>query len=144
MLPILALVFSLLIDSGCGKSGKPETIPIKGQVTLDGGPWPKEGEVFFLPLQPSSGYPRRAAVAIFTPEGAFDSPTSWVSGDGVVPGLYKVYVTCWKVPPTRSGPPPVSYTDDKYISGATSDIEVEITAESEDEEFHWDFPSKKR
>ena len=58
-----------------------------------------------------------------------------------MPGRYKVFVECWKKRPTRAGPPPVGYTTPKYQSGATSDIEVEITEESADKTYEWDFPS---
>ena len=129
--------------AGCGAGDRPQTIPIQGTVTLAGGPWPKPGEVYFLPIAPKDGFPRRAAVARFETDGKFSSPTSWVEGDGIVPGRYRVYVTCWKTPPTRSGPPPVAYTDSKYQSGATSDIEMEADAESEGKEFRWDFPAAK-
>jgi hypothetical protein len=94
-----------------------------------------------LPLEPAAGLPRRPATASFSADGQFGAPTSWQEGDGVVPGKYKVYVMCWKVPPTSTGPPPVSYVAPKYQSAATSDRTVEITSESADEEFVWDFPS---
>lgn len=140
----VALAIGILAAAGCGSRNHPQCVPIHGLVTLGSGSWPKEGEVYFLPLEPAAGLPRRAAVAKFQIDGQFSTPTSWVEGDGVVPGRYRVYVVCWKTPPTRSGPPPIAYTDPKYVSGATSDIEVTINAESEDEDFHWDFPAAKR
>jgi hypothetical protein len=137
----LRMISILALSAGCGGSDYPTTVPISGRVTLDGGGWPTEGEIYFLPLQPAAGLPRRAATAKFSADGQFDAPTSWEPGDGIVPGEYKVYVMCWKVPPTSTGPPPVSYVAEKYQSAATSDRVVQIGAESASEEHEWDFPS---
>lgn len=141
LLAVMALAASGA--TGCGSSKRPQTVDIHGQVTLAGGPWPQAGEVYFLPLEPAAGLPRRAAVSAFETDGRFSTPTSWAPGDGIVPGKYRVYITCWKTPPTRSGPPPVAYTDEKYISGATSDIEITIDEQSPDKDFKWDFPAAK-
>ncbi len=137
-----AVLIALIAASslGCGGADRPTTVPINGKVTLNKGTWPIAGTLFFLPLEPATGLPRRAATAKFETDGAFETPCSWTEGDGVVPGRYKVYVECWKVRPTRAGPPPVGYTTPKYQSGATSDIEVEITEESADKTYEWDFP----
>ncbi len=135
-----AIAVSLL---GCGGADRPTTVPINGKVTLNKGTWPIAGTLFFLPLEPAAGLPRRAATAKFETDGVFETPCSWTEGDGVVPGRYKVYVECWKVRPTRAGPPPVGYTTPKYQSGATSDIEVEITEESAEQTYEWDFPPNR-
>ena len=140
---LLACLTALFIGcSGCGGGDRPKTVHIEGRVTLDGGDWPQAGELYFLPIAPEEGYPRRAATAKFGTDGVLSPPTSWEEGDGVVPGKYRLFVECWKVPPTRTGPPSVSFVADKYMAGATSDIEVTITAESANEELLWDFPSK--
>ena len=135
------LSVAMALAGGCGGGDRPKTIRIEGKVTLDGSDWPQEGELYFLPIAPAEGYPRRAAAARFGKDGTFSSPTSWEEGDGIVPGKYRLFVECWKIPPTRTGPPPLSYVADKYMAGATSDLEVTITAESADEFFQWDFPS---
>jgi hypothetical protein len=129
---------------GCTDGGRPLTVPIHGRVTLENADWPKAGTVYFLPIEPAPNLPRRAASATFGTDGRFSSPTSWTEGDGIVPGRYRVYVECWKVEPTRAGPPPVGYAAAKYQSGATSDIEVEITPESDGETFEWDFPASEK
>jgi hypothetical protein len=131
---------ALILLGGCGGADYPTTVPISGRVTLAGGIWPTDGEIYFLPLKPAAGLPRRAATAKFSSDGQFGSPTSWREGDGIVPGQYKIYVMCWKAPPTSTGPPPVSYVAEKYQSAATSDLTVDITPQSADEEFKWDFP----
>ncbi len=137
----ISLVLIAAVLLGCGGADRPLTVPISGSVTLNKGAWPSSGTLFFLPLEPAPGLPRRAATAEFETDGVFATPSSWTEGDGVVPGRYKVFVECWKVRPTRAGPRPVGYTTPKYQSGATSDIEVEITEESADNTYQWDFPS---
>ncbi len=129
--------------TGCMERSRQSAIPIHGRVTLDKGPWPTEGILCFLPIKPAPGFPSRAAAVNFSADGNFPAPTPWAEGDGIVPGRYKVYVECWKVPPTREGPDPVGYAAPKYQSAATSDIEVEITPQSESEKFAWDFPSNE-
>ncbi len=136
---LLSIIGCIVI--GCGTNPRPQTIQIKGKLTYDGGQWPAGGQLYLLPVQPAEGYPRRAAIAKYDVDGKFDSPTSWEEGDGVVPGKYRVSVECWKVKPTINGPPPVSYVDARYVSAATSDIEVEITPESEGKDFLWDIAS---
>jgi hypothetical protein len=140
---VLVIACTVLNLTGCGDGNRPATVSIHGRVTLDNGDWPKDGVLYFLPLEPAAGLPRRAATAKFGTDGNFSTPTSWAEGDGIVPGRYRVYVECWKIRPTRAGPPPVSYADTKYQSGATSDIEVEITPESDGQAFEWNFPSNK-
>jgi len=129
--------------SGCKDRSRPSVVPIHGRVTLDNGAWPEAGTLHFLPIKPAPGFPSRAATVKFDTDGNFPAPTPWAEGDGIAPGRYKVYVECWKVPPTRDGPEPVGYAAPKYQSAATSDIEVEITPQSESETFEWDFPSNE-
>ncbi|MEZ6099103.1 MAG: hypothetical protein R3E01_09040 [Pirellulaceae bacterium] len=132
----------MLVSEGCGRD-RPRTVKIDGRVTLDQGDWPASGEILFLPVEPAAGYPRHNAVAKFATDGAFDRVTTWEEGDGIVPGTYRIAITCWKTPPQFNGPPPVSWVDQRYIAGSTSDKEVEITIESSGESFVWDFPGNK-
>lgn len=136
---LLTIGWGAVWIAGCGND-RPTTIPVSGRVTLDKGNWPTSGTLFFLPMEPASGYPRRPATAEFAEDGSFGSATSWQDGDGVVPGRYKVYVECWKIRPTRAGPPPQSYAATKYQAGATSDIEVDVAADSGDQQFEWNIP----
>lgn len=138
---VFVVAWCAIWTTGCG-SNRPETIPVCGKVTLEHGDWPTNGTLFFLPIQPASGYPRRPATAEFAEDGSFDSATSWRHGDGVVPGRYKVYVECWKVRPTRAGPPPQSYAAVKYQSGSTSDIEVNIDSSTADQQLEWNIPKE--
>jgi hypothetical protein len=137
LMPFVMCVSTLV---GCGAGDRPATVAVSGRVTLGKGNWPTRGTLFFLPMQPAAGHPRRPATAEFDVDGSFESATSWSKGDGVVPGRYRIYVECWKVRPTRAGPPPESYAATKYQSGATSDIEVDVSADLADQQFEWDIP----
>jgi hypothetical protein len=142
LLRFLPTLFCLLLLSGCG-SDRPQTIPVEGTVTLNGGPWPAPGELYFLPTRPAEGFPRRPGTAEFGTDGEF-AATTWEDGDGLTPGKYKVFVMCWKTPPTFKGPPPESYVDVKYQAGATSDITLEVKLDSAPDAVTWNFTGPKR
>ena len=107
---LAALIVSFL--PGCG-SDAPEMVPVSGKVTLDGGPWPKPGIVFFTPLEPAEGFPRRPGMGHFDTDGVF-TVTTRDPGDGLIPGTYRIAVECWEVEPTDSAPGK-SYTSEWYI-----------------------------
>jgi hypothetical protein len=138
----IAIAFGLLSLTACG-SDRPQTIPVTGKVTLNGGTWPVPGELYFLPTRPAEGFPRRPGKAQFDTDGAF-AATTWEDGDGLTPGEYKVFVMCWKTPPTFGGPPPESYVDEKYQAGATSDITIDVKLDSTHGNVAWDFTGPKR
>lgn len=96
-----------LLAVGCRKSDRPKTVPVSGLVTFDGQPPAYAGALFFAPLEPGDGYPRRPAMAFFELDGNFKAK-SYVEGDGLVPGTYRVRVESWKKPPGM-GSPGVSY-----------------------------------
>ena len=83
---------------GCGPS-RPTTIPVRGTVTFNGGPPPAEGMITFPCIEPAPGFDRRPGRARFDTSGKY-SATSFVDGDGLVPGTYRVRVECWKVAPS--------------------------------------------
>jgi len=134
----LLLASGLLAATGC-RGHYPETVPVYGQITLGGGPWPKPGRLYFNPLEPAEGTPRRSAVADFDTAGRFRA-VSWNRIDGLVPGKYKVGVECWKVAPAMEGPPPVSYVATPYQAAATSRLELTVEPGSSGVEVHWDIP----
>jgi hypothetical protein len=71
--------------SGCGSGSKLDTIPVGGVVTLDGQPV-KNARVRFVPDSPDKGRP---ATGDTDANGAFKLSTVQ-SGDGIIPGAYKV------------------------------------------------------
>ena len=135
---LLVAALCLAVSAGCGRSG-PETVPVVGKVTLDGGAWPTAGRLYFNPLETAEGLPRRPGTADFDTDGRF-TVSSWEQGDGLVPGKYKVGVECWKVQPTMGGPPAVSYVAEPYQAAATSDKVVVIEPGSPEVELNWDVP----
>lgn len=121
---------SLALIAGCGQEG-PELVSVTGVVTVDGGPPPGPGKIFFNPVQAAIGGTFRPATGAFDSTGRFEAST-FKPGDGLPPGTYGIAVKCWDVPPTIGGPPPISHIAEKYASNATSGLElvVEPGAES--------------
>ncbi len=90
---------------GCEPAGSRGLVPVAGRITLDGGSWPKPGTLTFVPAeeQPPGGAagvpsPTRAGFAEFDVEGRFVAQTRR-PGDGLMPGRYRVGVSCWLQPP---------------------------------------------
>lgn len=133
----ISVLTILAFQFGCG-SNRPETVPVNGTVTLNNSPaWPVEGELYFLPVDPADGYVRRPGSASFGKDGIFVAKT-WVEGDGLTPGKYKVMVTCWKNPPSITGPAAVSYVDAKFQSGASSDLTLDVAPDAGSIQVDWD------
>lgn len=120
----LTAVFACVVQSGCG-SNYPDTVPVSGHISLDGGEWPSEGALIFNPIKTAEGSSRRSGTAHFDTAGNF-TVKSWDNKEGIVPGTYKIRVECWKVPPTASGPPAVSYVAERFCSPAGTPLEVVI------------------
>jgi len=135
-LPPAACLAVVLVFSGCGPD-RPQTIPISGTVTFDGGPPPAPGALYFTSDDPAEGFDRRPAVADFDAEGRFEVK-SWEEGDGLVPGHYKITVECWEVAPMMGEGPPKSYVPEKYTSDRTTDLEIEVTADDAGREIELD------
>ncbi len=94
---LLAALAICPLLNGCGPSG-PETIPIRGVVILDDGSVPRNCTVYFQPTDVAEGVPLRPATANVGEDGAFEV-TSFRSGDGIVPGTYKVKIVFYTLRP---------------------------------------------
>jgi hypothetical protein len=82
------ILLACLAAAGCG-SGRPETVPITGIVTLDGNP--VEGaSVMFMPQ-----FEGRPALGVTDASGNF-TLTTFAPGDGAQPGQHTVTVTLQK------------------------------------------------
>ena len=101
------------------------------------GEWPASGKLFFAPVEPAEGYPRRPGSATFDTRGQFVAST-WRDGDGLTPGSYRVRVECWRVPPTMGGPPEKSYLPPQYANPSASDLEVTVQPDSDPVTLEWD------
>lgn len=125
---------------GCGK--RYPTVPVRGRVSLDGGPLPSAGVIYFTPSETFGGHPLRPATASFEADGAY-SVYSFSNTEGLFPGKYDVHVHCWKVPPTMDGPPAQSYLPPKYAKANTSELKLIVEEGSAAKEFNIDIPGNK-
>ncbi|MCA9271017.1 MAG: hypothetical protein KDA41_21195 [Planctomycetales bacterium] len=111
---------------GCGGRGI-ELVDVRGRITLGGADMPAAGTLYFTAVDPADGNSRRPATAQFATDGTFRA-TSFDSGDGLIPGRYRVAVHCWEVAPSMGGPPAKSYIPDRYTAVATSKLELDVPA----------------
>jgi hypothetical protein len=123
-----ALVLGVLLlgSTGCGGSAV-ELVPVEGQVTFGGGPWPKPGNVMLLPSEAPEGQPLIPAFGSFGVDGRFKAECN--NGTGLLPGRYTVSIECWELAPDDSRkeyPLGKSYVPDRYRDAATSGLEFHI------------------
>lgn len=123
---MLCLAWCLLVWPGCGGT-EPGLVPVSGKVTLNGGPWPKEGRINFTPT--GAGDLLRPGGATFDTDGSF-RVTSFTEADGLYPGTYQVSVDCWEVEPTIGNDgrptPGKSPVPPKFRNPATSELNFEV------------------
>jgi hypothetical protein len=87
-----ALIGLVGLFVGCGPSG-PKTIPVSGKVTLNGGPLPGPGFIYFTTEGGSVGTISRPGTAELAADGAYKAKT-FTDGDGLLPGKYLLRVEC--------------------------------------------------
>ena len=121
---VLWLACAAVLPAGCG-SNYPQTVPVSGRVTMDGGAMPGPGRLYFTPAEPAQGFPRHPGTASFESDGHF-TVTTFESADGLMPGRYLVAVECWEVAPAMGGQAPKSYLSPKYQAAKSSGWEVVI------------------
>ena len=114
---------------GCGGNDRPKTIPISGQVTIDGKAPGEGGQLYFTPTQTADGYSKRPASGRFDVEGRY-RVMSWAPDDGLVPGHYTVAVV--PVDPNTSAIPT------KYHTSGTSGLEVDVPVDQRKIEYNID------
>ncbi len=138
---VVPLLLWLLLVAGCGRGG-PEVVPVRGQITRGGGPWPQPGMIYFTTVEPADGLPDRPAYAQFDAQGNF-RVTSFQPDDGLVPGRYRAAVECWQSAPQMSDPtPPVSYVPARFRSPQTSGLEVTVEPGERSVSIRWDVPEQ--
>jgi hypothetical protein len=118
-------LLAVVLAGGCGRSGKPHTVAVKGTVSYKGKPL-TTGKVIFAPVDPQKGRPGEGWIG---GDGSFAIST-FDPGDGVVPGDYIVMID-----PT---PPPEESVDKKvkkapavqfpkkYLKKESSDLKQSI------------------
>jgi len=110
---VTALLF-ILVASGCGPSG-PKRIQVHGKVTFDGKPPPGGGSVYFAPVKPAPGFPKRGGYGVFAEGDGTFVVGSVKPDDGLMPGTYRVTMECWQRPPRDDGTPGKSFIPRGYV-----------------------------
>ncbi len=93
---LATLVLGAIAAAGCGSGVEAEKglIPVSGQVTLNGGPWPRPGQISFIPTKAGSSTDT-ASVTSIAPFGVDGSFTVRHEGsNGLKPGTYWIAVDC--------------------------------------------------
>lgn len=125
---VAAIVCSLL--AGCGDPGMPTT-KVAGKITFNGGPPPETGTIAFslVPGTGMKGLPYRPGSSPFGTDGNF-VVNSFGKGDGLLPGTYKVRITCLSGPPSAGPLEMLSYVpldwtpEDLVITGEEGSVSV--------------------
>ena len=110
-----AMALVTLQFAGCQRSEYP-LVQVSGTVTFDGGSCPAPGNVTFQPLEIREGLPKRPASGRFGRDGRY-AVNTFSNNEGVLPGRYRVEVTCFAGVPDPSKPDPwgaVNYIAEKY------------------------------
>lgn len=126
LLALFVGVAAALSGPGCGGSGRPNLVPVVGQVTLDGRPL-TSGQVVFHP----DG--ARGNTSLDEPRGPIDAQgryeLSTVGQKGVVPGWYKVAVIATEpFDPQHPYVLPKSLVPVRYNDPSASGLTREVTA----------------
>jgi hypothetical protein len=130
VLVTVALFSTLVACGGCGGCGGSGTYRVTGKVVFpDGTPLP-HGTVLFNPVADPVADPaataedkRPTASGQIQTDGTFKLLT-YKDGDGAMPGKYRVGI---RLPSRRPGEAPKPpYIDPRFLSSATSGIEVEV------------------
>jgi hypothetical protein len=84
----------------------------------------------------------RPATGEFDTDGTL-TVTTFKKGDGLLPGTYKVAVSCWEIPPRMGSPVAAkSYVPTRYRSAASSGFEVTVSPGQSRVEVNIDIPKK--
>ncbi|MEK6238410.1 MAG: hypothetical protein N2C14_27140 [Planctomycetales bacterium] len=135
LLAVLTPLLGLFL-AGCG-GDRPATIAVSGTVTVNDGPVPGAGTLFFTPVEPAEGYERRPGRADFDEQGRY-AATTFEEGDGLIPGRYLVGVHCWETPPNMDGKPVKSHLPKKYNSAEDSGLEITVDSSEGSVTRHFD------
>ena len=110
-------------------------------MTFAGGPCPAPGNVTFTPIEVDAGLPRRPGSGLFKTDGQL-VVSSFNEGDGLVPGRYKVTITCYSgLPDPRSKDP---WGDVSYVPKTYQPPELLVKADGGPVEVSYNVPPKKK
>ena len=134
----LALLAISSVLAGCGGSNMP-LVPVTGQVTFAGAACPAPGQITYSPAAGSST-PTRPASAKFDTDGKY-AATSFKEGDGLLPGTYRVTITCYNgLPDPRN---PDSLSDINFVPKEFRPDDLVVQEGQEPIEVNYDVPPKK-
>jgi hypothetical protein len=137
----LAAVFGLCLAAGCGQN-TPKIVPVSGKITLEGGQWPRSGQIFFSSSKPAEGFPAKPGYAIFGKDGSFVVKTG--DTEGLMPGEYQISVYCFEKPVSETKPG-ISYLPKKFSNPYKSGLTLNIgPKESGPVVWNHDFPRNKK
>ncbi|MFO0897139.1 MAG: hypothetical protein U0836_06870 [Pirellulales bacterium] len=91
---VLAVAACMVALSGCGRSSL-EMVPVEGVVAFKAAQTPEAATVYFSPVEPAPGLPRRPGTGKLAADGSFKA-ASFKPGDGLVPGKYRIKVECFR------------------------------------------------
>jgi hypothetical protein len=129
-----ALALLTLGLAGCGGG----LYPVKGKVALDDGTPVTKGLVVFERVDGGTPVTARGQIQA---DGTYELSTH-KPGDGVPPGKYKVLLNSMDLSDVPDEQKNLPY-DTKYLSLATSGLEVEVTSGPNDIPIKLDRPAKK-
>ncbi len=128
---------AMVLLAGCARD-RPETIPVSGKVTYEDGSLVPANrmELRFL-AQPevvrAKDYPPAATARVDTRDGTFSEMTTWMHGDGVIPGEYEVEVVRYGSEEEPGGIKAVRYRGDRVWPNS-------VTVSAESNTFHVTIP----
>jgi hypothetical protein len=137
---LFAFVIAMLGVLGCKRNELP-LVPVRGQVKFAGAACPAQGNVTFAPVEVEAGLPRRPGSAAFQTDGQF-AVTSFQKNDGLLPGRYKVSVTCYSGLPDPASSDP--WGDVSYVPNDYQPQELIVRRDSDSIELTYDVPTKKK
>lgn len=132
-----AVLTAALMVTGCGGSGRPSLVKVKGKITLDGQPLEGAQVALQLIADEKSKY-QRPSRAVTTAGGEF-TPQTYGSDDGLPVGKYRVGVLKREM----VGKPPENFNEEnpgafnlkykwitprEYSDPTSSGLEIEVTS----------------
>lgn len=140
---VLASAVVLVFTGLLGCSPDPlQKVQVQGTVTFDGGACPERGRVTLSPLEVPDGLPMRPASGSFGTDGKY-KVFSFRPGDGVVPGKYRVSISCFDPTKVSSVPSDAQIRAASYVGESFEPKELVVEAGSGTMEFDIDAPLGK-